>query len=1661
MKKLFLFIFCAVLSIGARAQFSGSGTGTESDPYRIYTEVHLAQMTNFLNQEGVVFELMKDLDLSSYIAENSPSQGWTPIGVESAPFKGVLKGNGHTISGMMINRPNTDNIGLFGYVNSATITDINLESKSIVGKNWIGGIIGNAYGTCMISNCNVTVSGIIEGLCDIGGLVGYIHETSSIRLCSIRSNLTSKGRVSLDYGSIGGLCGTVENSTIQDCNFYGTITGKIKNAGGLFGSIGNSTISNVTGTGNVSGEEFTGGIAGNTFHTNSFTNVRFTGNVKGIQNVSGGFGRLGSGSTNTFNNCHHKGSITNTGDYTGGIVGKSEGACIAEMESCSHIGDIVGKNYVGGIVGGSIKAEGSSEYIYVSTSSSSNTKSVSKPTSDFVSGTDESLVNNCMAIGNITGTSYVGGLLGWDEKSFKSLNWNTGGASSLSIRGYGSYYLWYGDKYTGKYQSVGERYNSGNTIQGTASWSPNIRINTLSYINCYYSGTINGTDNVGGIVGHKFCGRIQNCYTNATVYGGSNVGGIIGNAEGYSKSWLTLKSNITINNTVFASTSNVGRIYGSRGDAVNIGALGSPEGNRALTQTSLILCGVAQDIVDDEQNGTSVGPSMLKLKGNYVSWGWNFDENWNILETESYPYKKYQAAPPVIESRLQSHDTSISGKSLNGGAVYMFYKDRDAVSTTCSGNNWEFTTEELQSGAQVQLYADVEGLTPSYFTTALVKYPGSGTEEDPYRIYSAEDLQGATNSGYFLVMNDIDLTSWINENSPTEGWQAIGRNSTAATYINGDGHTVKGLWINATQGYNGLFSNYSAGYIKNLNVEVAEGKSVKGGDYTGVLIGRMANGQIINCNIKGAVEGTVNVGGVAGYVENASLTNNTYDGSVTTVSANALAGGVTGFAKNVQTKTNIVTATINSTGNASCVGGLFGKAENGTIANSHANANISAAGSNDYVGGLVGYLQTPVTQSYSEGTVTATGENSYTGGLVGMAKVAIDNSYSKAKTNGTLYTAGLVGYTYSSIDKCYAQGDVRGEQYGAGVVGELDGASATLTNSMALNNLIDLTSQSAWGCRVIGGFKNGAAEPTMGNNYALNTMQVSLNGVPQKKTDDNIEGVAKTAEELKTIAAYTALGWNFSGVWEIEEGIGYPYFNVTMDEVLVESIVLNNTTAIVKPGATETLIATVRPDNATKKAVAWTTSNPYVATVENGVVTGVSTGVAVITATTTDGTNLSASCEVTVTNKNVEPVGDDTDITMYDDIIYFENATIKGGQQIVLPLQLKNKMDVASMTFDVYMPEGVEIDKNARGNYNITFNAEANRADASTHTLTSKLQADDAVRVLCYSATAETFLGNEGAVFDFPVTVASAMEAGDYKVVIRNIELTDAQGKSVYIDKVVSTLTVPSYTLGDANDDGKIGTADIMYIVNKILGTPAENFNAMAADVNEDGKIGTADLMMVVQYILNGEFPAVTAAAKGYGAKPQSNVTLKVKPFAINAGETKTITLELDNEDVDASGFVCDVYLPKGLAADVDAMAFNATANRTNAAFHAMPVAVQEDGAVRILCYSANGESLLGMSGAVIDIPVTASADIEQGEAVLTIANQEVVNADGTKVYCPEAYNAKVMIGGVTGVATVSGAEATESIVSVYNAVGIRQSKVQSGLNIIVKKDGEVIKATK
>ena len=89
---------------------------------------------------------------------------------------------------------------------------------------------------------------------------------------------------------------------------------------------------------------------------------------------------------------------------------------------------------------------------------------------------------------------------------------------------------------------------------------------------------------------------------------------------------------------------------------------------------------------------------------------------------------------------------------------------------------------------------------------------------------------------------------------------------------------------------------------------------------------------------------------------------------------------------------------------------------------------------------------------------------------------------------------------------------------------------------------------------------------------------------------------------------------------------------VTPGNVLVTGVALNKTSTSISVGNSETLTATVAPENAANKALKWASSNEDVATVApDGTVTAVKVGTATITATAADGSGKSATCKVTVT----------------------------------------------------------------------------------------------------------------------------------------------------------------------------------------------------------------------------------------------------------------------------------------------------------------------------------------------------------------------------------------------------------------------------------------------
>lgn len=214
-----------------------------------------------------------------------PTSGWNagagfvPVGAWATPFTGFFDGLGHTINGLVINRPGVDYQGLFGLTGGATLRNVGLVAGTVNG--WTA-----------------------------GGLVGH-HDAG------ITSNVYNTGNViSADSfaGGLIGLCvGTITNSYAT-----GNVTGI--QAGGLVGSLqGASNVTNSYATGNVTGVGDVGGLFG--YSGATVSNSYATGSVIGTGGGDVGVGGLIGINQGTVSNSYATGSVTGAANWIGGLVG--------------------------------------------------------------------------------------------------------------------------------------------------------------------------------------------------------------------------------------------------------------------------------------------------------------------------------------------------------------------------------------------------------------------------------------------------------------------------------------------------------------------------------------------------------------------------------------------------------------------------------------------------------------------------------------------------------------------------------------------------------------------------------------------------------------------------------------------------------------------------------------------------------------------------------------------------------------------------------------------------------------------------------------------------------------------------------------------------------------------------------------------------------------------------------------------------------------------------------------------------------------------------------------------------------------------------------------------------------------------------------------------
>ncbi|WP_320053818.1 MBG domain-containing protein [uncultured Acetobacteroides sp.] len=328
--KRFLLILALWLAIaaGAVAQtaIKPTGEGTQEDPYQIATLDNLYWLSKTQYWDGRYYLQTADIDATS-TKDWDGGKGFPPIGALTQSFISTYDGNGHTITGLYINRPSEEYVGLWRKTKDAAIKGLTLTNPNVIGKNYVGCLAGYTSNT-PIASCKV-VNGTVTGTSYIGGLAGEAS-SSQVSLCSFGGQV--KGSPTTTKAPVGGLAGTVSvGSTLSYCYTTGSVTGvnNVANGGtgGLVGVLFSPVkVQNCYSTADVEGSVNVGGLVGFSLSNSTIDRCFSAGNVSGTSNLGGLVGFFSN--LGTVTNSYYDSEVSKKSD-----TGKGAPKTTAEMKA--------------------------------------------------------------------------------------------------------------------------------------------------------------------------------------------------------------------------------------------------------------------------------------------------------------------------------------------------------------------------------------------------------------------------------------------------------------------------------------------------------------------------------------------------------------------------------------------------------------------------------------------------------------------------------------------------------------------------------------------------------------------------------------------------------------------------------------------------------------------------------------------------------------------------------------------------------------------------------------------------------------------------------------------------------------------------------------------------------------------------------------------------------------------------------------------------------------------------------------------------------------------------------------------------------------------------------------------------------------------------------
>lgn len=442
-------------------------------------------------------------------------------------------------------------------------------------------------------------------------------------------------------------------------------------------------------------------------------------------------------------------------------------------------------------------------------------------------------------------------------------------------------------------------------------------------------------------------------------------------------------------------------VNGTFGEEINLSAAVAEDGNLVFSN----LCGLAALTVNSVPEGKTLTSISIQGRSGEIIAG-AASVNMNEMSVSA-------------AEEGGSMTVSLTGENIVPGTYYftMFPEElrSGAVITFTYGDG---TSASIYADTGITLLAGLICELPAIDAPV----PGDGTEDKPYKLASAADLQNMHDmiSGeapvYFSLVADVDMQGI--EWTPLYAPESLADETCPVIYFEGNGHVISNLSV---EGKYASFFGALTGNCWNLTLEnpsiESDGTSPAGAVASALVSRNGITSEIVNVQVSG---GHV-TGAYGAEVEQGT------DGRLGVASSPAYAaGGICGVMRNGG---RISGSSSSADVDGTIAGGIIGTGElGGEVTGCRSYGNITAHGKAGaaaiaYAGGIAGLISGSggdnkfwIKECYSAGTLTSTDLAYSSGGIAGIAKndTWIETSYSEAVLHGRVNAGGIVGSAWGT-----------------------------------------------------------------------------------------------------------------------------------------------------------------------------------------------------------------------------------------------------------------------------------------------------------------------------------------------------------------------------------------------------------------------------------------------------------------------------------------------------------------------------------------------------------------------------------------------------------------------------------------------------------------------